>query len=356
MSSRASFRSSLEREPSSRLSARLRAFKTLTTEERLGEAPTLLREALARLEEGSLSSDDRKLALELIYYRVHWLVRSGATPEDSDEADTLSAALVRLDAEGAAEALIVRARVLVVRQRWAAMLLIFEELERTGAFDPRMNRNMAVALAGLGRRDEAMARLALVPEADMDGTKRARIEAEIARLADCVVLREQARGLGAVGKHEEALATIERAIATCDTDGDSYGIRGGARHALGDRKGARDDYTRCFELRSPDAPVALCSLGTLRDDQRVAIDDYARAIALDPGCDVAYHNRAAARLLLGIDLDLALDDVNMAERLAVKRNRAPDWVAQLRDMRARLERMLAARKKSTGSGPEPSKK
>ena len=46
-----------------------------------------------------------------------------------------------------------------------------------------------------------------------------------------------------------------------------------------------------------------------------AIDDYTRAIALDPDFGLAYNNRALARAVLGKDLPQALADCDMALKL-----------------------------------------
>jgi serine/threonine protein kinase len=320
--------------------------------ERIREARTLAPEVIAGLEAQSLDGKDRKVAIDWLFACTHWLLRPGGTPEELDEADRLSVALRRFDQETPADALQVRLKVLCGRQRWSDALELLEELERTGPFDPRSNQNTALALAGLGRRDEALARLARVPVDLIASADRERYEDLLVHLANCVLLREQARQLGMAGQEAAALATIEQAIGQWEGDGDCYYVRGTAHQGLGDTTDAIADFTRCYELRSADAPAALAERGSLRDDAPAALDDYARALELDPGSDRTYYYRANTRMRFGIDLEATRDDLSKAESLALEKNRPPALLVKIRGARERLEQLLADQKRVT----EPPKK
>ena len=67
--------------------------------------------------------------------------------------------------------------------------------------------------------------------------------------------------------------------------------------------------------RSGRRPLAYYNRGYVhfaKQNYGLAIDDYSRAIALDPGMGLAYNNRCLARTIVGRDLIEALADCDMA--------------------------------------------
>jgi tetratricopeptide (TPR) repeat protein len=86
------------------------------------------------------------------------------------------------------------------------------------------------------------------------------------------------------------------------------------------------------------APDAICNRGALDDkkDLTKELDDYSRAIALDPEYDNAYHNRAILRLRLGKDLEKALEDVDRAERFGQSR----PWFKEIPHLREQIKQAM----------------
>ncbi len=73
--------------------------------------------------------------------------------------------------------------------------------------------------------------------------------------------------------------------------------------------GAIQDYTKAIEL-NPNYNDAYYNRGSAKyeiEDYRGAIEDYNKAIKLNPNSDKAYYNRGAAKITLGQKDDGCLD-------------------------------------------------
>jgi tetratricopeptide (TPR) repeat protein len=92
--------------------------------------------------------------------------------------------------------------------------------------------------------------------------------------------------------------------------------RGNAHYYLGAYDKAIEDYSRALVL-DPDNPEVLYNRGNSYaevGDHARAIEDYSRSIAIRPDFDAAYYNRANSRLSMG-DLLRAIEDYRKAYSL-----------------------------------------
>ncbi len=92
-------------------------------------------------------------------------------------------------------------------------------------------------------------------------------------------------------------------------DEKSYCNRGYAKHNLGDYRGAIQDYNKAIQL-NPDYANAYYNRGIAKarlGDYRGAIQDYNKAIQLNPDDAEAYNNRGGAKFLLGDKNGACLD-------------------------------------------------
>ena len=302
-------------------------------------------EASNHLEKDDLPAELRERALPRLGTFTEWLLRPDGSPEECDAAERFSLVILRVDRDHPQRRLVLRSSVLFKRQRYAGVLEIHDEIETLGVFAPKMHANRALALAGLGKRDEALAALARVPTSGpgISETWRQAMASEIDRVSRAVELRTQARALFGEMKDPEALAAIDEALARNPEDGDSYNVRAGIRERLGDHEGAREDNRRCYLSRSPAAASAIAWLGRAEKDRTAALPCFTRSIELDPEYELAYQNRARARMELGVDLDGALADVDRALELGAKHGRPPEWSRALDAMRAQIEERLTGR-------------
>ena len=130
--------------------------------------------------------------------------------------------------------------------------------------------------------------------------------------------RDRGIALAHLGRHVEALASLDRAIALSPKGAPSYFYfnRGGAKDAKGDHDGAIADFDRAIEL-DPNAVGVYYSRAlarSMKGDHEGAIADLNRAVALKPNFAKAYYGRSAEKKALG-DRDGAIADYERAKTL-----------------------------------------
>jgi len=110
---------------------------------------------------------------------------------------------------------------------------------------------------------------------------------------DLIRLNQIGYSLSHIGKHEEAARVFERALALPDLSEAErcmlYSNRGLNRERSGDWDGAMEDYTRAIDLQ-PENPVPYVGRANIRNNQgdlQEAIEDYNAAISRDPEDGVA---------------------------------------------------------------------
>lgn len=119
------------------------------------------------------------------------------------------------------------------------------------------------------------------------------------------------------GEDELAIADYTKAVRLQPDAADAaawYQNRGLARYALGDLKGALEDYEQSLKVGGPEATLLL-SRGDVYVDQRKfrdAIEDYTAAIELAPEDTHTWNSRCWARAAQGRNLDRALEDCEKA--------------------------------------------
>lgn len=107
--------------------------------------------------------------------------------------------------------------------------------------------------------------------------------------------------LNATGRGAEALASIDRALALKPDSGDYFLSRGVILRAERQYEAARQCYEQVVRL-APRHPGGYTNLGSLQDqmgEPELALENYARAIALDPDCALAHWNRSLVYLRQG---------------------------------------------------------
>jgi Flp pilus assembly protein TadD len=97
-----------------------------------------------------------------------------------------------------------------------------------------------------------------------------------------------------------AIAFLVSGLAYGQT-ADEYFNRAFDKANLEDDRGAIDDYSKAIELNPNDADAYVNrGLGKARlEDYRGAIADFTKAIKLNPNVAVAYYNRGVAKEILG---------------------------------------------------------
>jgi serine/threonine protein kinase/Tfp pilus assembly protein PilF len=119
---------------------------------------------------------------------------------------------------------------------------------------------------------------------------------------------------------------------------------------LGDRYDAIIGFTNCIRIQ-PDSPWPFNNRGTMhlqlggKEHLELALEDYTRALTLDPGYVEALTGRAAAYRLLG-KRDLALRDLNAAIKLDSKRapiyEQRAEWFADGKDFANAIQDLTCA--------------
>jgi tetratricopeptide (TPR) repeat protein len=116
------------------------------------------------------------------------------------------------------------------------------------------------------------------------------------------------------------LSLTNRIAATSPTTtkltADDYFLRAGDKYNKKDFQGAIEDYDRAIQVE-PNYAIAYNNRGNVRfelGDKPRAIEDYNRAIQLDPNLAMSYYNRGNARAALG-DKPGAIEDYNRAIQL-----------------------------------------
>jgi tetratricopeptide (TPR) repeat protein len=293
-----------------------------------------IREVLRELKKDVVSSEDRTFAAQCICKFGESLSRQKSRPEESDLACEFANALDETDPDERF-AIKLRIKVLFRRQRYQTLL----DLEERVAKYPELVRDThafrAYAFASLGDGADAQRELALTE--GMSKSERDDFRRILSDLLECCELYNEASRLAAAGNNAQALDAINKAIHKIDREGDFYFRRGAIRRRLGDDDGAYQDFTICYSTRCRLAPDAICNRGALdKKDPKKELDDYDRAIAVDPEYDTAYRNRAVVRLNLKKDLEKALDDVDRAEKF----NQDPSRLKDLRVLREQIKQAI----------------
>jgi len=102
------------------------------------------------------------------------------------------------------------------------------------------------------------------------------------------------------------------------TSAEGYFDRGNSKYDLQDYRGAIQDYSKAIEL-DPSNADAYYNRGNAKrklQDYRGAIQDYSKAIELDPSKSEAYGNRGLAKYFLN-DIDGACLDWSKAGELGI---------------------------------------
>ena len=102
------------------------------------------------------------------------------------------------------------------------------------------------------------------------------------------------------GRYRQALAAFDEAVRTRPTAG-AYANRGATRARLGDARGAIEDFTRALALE-PDDPEVLFNRGNahlVAGDPGAAVADFSRALELRPDWLLARFNLGLARWQAG---------------------------------------------------------
>ncbi|GAC1454941.1 MAG: tetratricopeptide repeat protein [Steroidobacteraceae bacterium] len=185
--------------------------------------------------------------------------------------------------------------------RLHAAVAAYEVLRRRGPENADVLQLLGVALAQLGRCEEAVRflthSLELVPDRPS-------------------VLINLAQALHTLGREQEALRTCDRALTLDKSLASGYRTRAAALTALGRQQDALANAGQAVRLVPNDAAahadlgVALEAVGR----QREALECFERAVTLDPGLASAHHNRAVLlarlqeheRALQSFDAALAL--------------------------------------------------
>ena len=257
-----------------------------------------------------------------------WLLREGASPEDSDLAESLSRRLVEL-APGP-RFLPLRARAFFRRQRYPEALQACDGIE---TLDPELRAIHALSLASLGQREEALREVA--------DRHDAALERSIEGRARSFELCAEASRFEATGDGDRSLGAYDRAIEADPSSGDAHHRRGLLRGALGDRDGAFEDFTFCYATRSSCAAFAIGNRGHLQKDVHAALEDLDTALRIDPGFAVAYQFRAQLRIQNGLGLEAALHDLEQAEVCGVERRRSHEWMLEVAALKDEVQRRIA---------------
>jgi tetratricopeptide (TPR) repeat protein len=210
------------------------------------------------------------------------------------------------------------------------------------------HKERGLVLAQRKQYDEAIKAynraLQLQPSYQVAQRLRAEALLELERYAEVVAglddyLEKASRNLGDYLKKEEPVA-------------DAYRARGLAKAKLRDPAAALDDYTRALDI-DPDAETYAFRgwVYLVIDSPKLALRDFEKAVALDPKSGDAYNGRGHARALLGRSRD-AVADAEQAvvlgskegpERARLLYNAARTYAQAARNVAAELNPGRAAR-------------
>ncbi len=162
----------------------------------------------------------------------------------------------------------------------------------------------------------------------------------------------RAAGLSELGRHTQALAVLEPALARAPHSARLWAGKGAALARQGDRTGARACYARALEIDGADAQTWR-ELGSLQRAAQQPVEALAaleRALALEPRDGEAWLDKGRALEALGDD-----EEALESYRQALKRHPrcAPAWqqMAGIYRRRADTERAIDCLKRALGLEP-----
>jgi tetratricopeptide (TPR) repeat protein/S1-C subfamily serine protease len=135
------------------------------------------------------------------------------------------------------------------------------------------------------------------------------IRVEAQELPDIMLLNEKAELFKELKQYSNAIEIHTQIIERGEKSW-AYSNRGNSKFKLGDKKGAIDDFDRAIKI-NPQYANAYANRGLVKSglgNKKGAISDYDRAIAIDPRHTNAYSNRGGVKLELG-DKKGAMDDL-----------------------------------------------
>jgi tetratricopeptide (TPR) repeat protein len=146
--------------------------------------------------------------------------------------------------------------------------------------------------------------------------------------ADPSLMVAAAQGLGAMAFYSDALSILDRGIKRFPSFWELHKYRADVEISLGNDPEAIREFQVAAQLASGTKLAAVLGdrgdFFRLRQDYRLAIADYSRAIALDPTYYVLFAGRAAA-YLAGGSLQNATKDYTTAINLYTSLHSASTW-------------------------------
>ncbi|HRH42839.1 MAG TPA: tetratricopeptide repeat protein, partial [Pyrinomonadaceae bacterium] len=147
----------------------------------------------------------------------------------------------------------------------------------------------------------------------------------------------------------EAIKEYDKAIKSDGKSAEAYRLRGRAKRANGDLKGALKDFDKSLEL-NPNNSKTFVGRGLVREkipDLNGALSDYSRAIELDPNYTAAYSNRGGLRIdindfqgaITDFDKVISLDPKNTSAYInrGVAKTRLENYSEALKDYNKAIE-------------------
>ena len=134
--------------------------------------------------------------------------------------------------------------------------------------------------------------------------------------SDLNLLNEKAQIFSSTKRYGEAIEIYSSLIDNKQPEAYVYLNRGNAKSASGQKQAAIDDYDRAIAI-NPNYANAYGNRGNAKSDlgqKQAAIIDYNRAIAINPNFTMAYNNRGLAKYDLR-QYQAAIDDYNLAIKI-----------------------------------------
>lgn len=131
------------------------------------------------------------------------------------------------------------------------------------------------------------------------------------------IYMERANYRARVGRFDESISDVNKALKFTPNDGALYHLRGYSYVMKGDLEAAHADYNKSVELKTTLQNPLLTRgyLLKLRRDFDGALADYTRAIDWNPEDSIAYVDRGTVYVLMG-QLDQGLADIRKGMQIA----------------------------------------